>query len=167
MFGNETHLAWAADAYASVMAHCLFHTLRSGQAWLLDVDMRSGANAHSTVWALAAFWPGLQVLAGACQAWGQGAWRGFGAHPGGGRGSQRRLGATWAGPRTSQASPASHVWFWGLLPGTCARSRSSSVLPYRASPIHAHARRSNGQRTAAAPTVGGGMAAVRMAAGDV
>lgn len=46
-------------------AHLPTHLLSVLPPRLVDVDMQTGSVLHPFVWSLAAFWPGLQALAGA------------------------------------------------------------------------------------------------------
>ncbi len=83
-FGDRAHLAMFAEAYGAATAQLQLAPALNGASWLLPVHMTSGRLLHPYVSALAAFWPGLQALAGRVRGAAAGhadwlaAWRRFG-----------------------------------------------------------------------------------------
>ena len=69
--GNSTFLDMFADSYAAATLNLQMNVLQEGGndwVWLLNKDMETNNMMNTFVWALSAFWPGLQVMAGQLEA---------------------------------------------------------------------------------------------------
>lgn len=64
MFGDETSLTMYAEAHAAANATMRLVGELGRRGWLVDVHMATGQLSRVWVSSLAAFWPGLQALAG-------------------------------------------------------------------------------------------------------
>lgn len=64
MFGDKEYLEMFVDLYSSNRAHSALSEAVGGMVWPVDVHMTSGRVVNPFISSLAAFWPGMQVMAG-------------------------------------------------------------------------------------------------------
>ncbi len=63
-FGEPVYLDMFAESYAAAQAHLALSSSINGVEWLVTVHMATGRLMNHFISSLAAFWPGMQALAG-------------------------------------------------------------------------------------------------------
>ena len=64
-FGDPGYLRMFVDVYAAAMQRLQLAGRWASTGWLADMHIGTGQLLHPWISSLSAFWPGLQVLAGA------------------------------------------------------------------------------------------------------